>query len=132
MDPLGFALENFDAVGQYRKLDRSTRAVIDSSGKLPDGTELQGPDDLRRALLNRSDQFVQTLAEKLMTYGLGRPLEYTDMPTVRAIARRVAKDDDYRFFSLIQEIVESDAFQKTAPYRPAQPPATPLQASVQH
>ncbi len=130
MDPLGFALENFDAVGQYRKLDRGTRAAIDSSGKLPDGTQLQGPDDLRRALLARSDQFVQTLTEKLMTYGLGRPLEYTDMPAVRAIARRVAQDDDYRFFSLIQEIVASDAFQKTAPYRPAQK-APPLQASVQ-
>jgi Protein of unknown function (DUF1592)/Protein of unknown function (DUF1588)/Protein of unknown function (DUF1585)/Protein of unknown function (DUF1587)/Protein of unknown function (DUF1595)/Planctomycete cytochrome C len=131
MDPLGFALETFDAVGQYRELDRSTRAVIDSSGKLPDGTVLQGPDDLRRALLARSDQFVQTLTEKLMIYGLGRPLEYTDMPTVRAIARRVAKADDYRFFSLIQEIVASDAFQKTAPYRPAQQKAAPLQASAQ-
>ena len=131
MDPLGFALENFDAVGQYRKLDRGTRAQIDSSGKLPDGTVLQGPDDVRRALLARSDQFMQTLTEKLMTYGLGRPMEYTDMPTVRAIARRVAKDDDYRFFSLIQEIVQSEAFQKTAPYRPAQPQAAPLRASAQ-
>ncbi len=128
MDPLGFALENFDAVGQYRQLDRSTRAVIDSSGKLPDGTVLKGPDDLRRALLAKPDQFVQTLTGKLMTYGLGRPLEYTDMPTVRNITRQVA-GDDYRFVSLMLRIVESDAFQKTAPPQPAQ--GTPLQAAVQ-
>ncbi len=131
MDPLGFALENFDAVGQYRNLDRSTRALIDSSGKLPDGTVLKGPDDLRRALLSRPDQFVQTLTEKLMTYGLGRPLEYTDMPTVRAITRQVATDD-YRFVSLIQQIVQSDAFQKTAPFRPARQKVTPLQAAAQN
>ncbi len=129
MDPLGFALENFDAVGQYRVRDRSTREPIDSSGKLPDGTLLKGPDDLRAALLARSDQFVQTLTEKLMTYGLGRPLEYTDMPTVRGIARRAAKDG-YRFVPLIEQIVESEEFQKTAPYAPVQKKAT-LQASVQ-
>ncbi len=128
MDPLGFALENFDAVGQYRVRDRLTRTDIDSSGKLPDGTVLNGPDDLRQALLARSDQFVQTLTEKLMTYGLGRPLEYTDMPTVRAIARRAIKDD-YRFVPLIEQIVESDAFQKTAPVQA--PQATPLQAAAQ-
>ena len=76
----------------------------------------------------KPDQFVQTLTGKLMTYGLGRPLEYTDMPTVRAITRQVAADD-YRFVSLIQRIVASDAFQKTAPLHPAQ--VTPLQAAVQ-
>ena len=130
MDPLGFALENFDAVGQYRTLDRATRDLIDSSGKLPDGTVLKGPDDLRRALLAKPEQFVQTLTEKLMTYGLGRPLEFTDMPSVRAITHRVAKDD-YRFDALISQIVESDAFQKTAPFHPAQPKVTPLQAAVQ-
>jgi Protein of unknown function (DUF1592)/Protein of unknown function (DUF1588)/Protein of unknown function (DUF1585)/Protein of unknown function (DUF1587)/Protein of unknown function (DUF1595)/Planctomycete cytochrome C len=117
MDPLGFALENFDAVGQYRELDRATRAVIDSSGKLPDGTQLKGPDDLRAALLAKPNQFVQTLTEKLMTYGLGRPLEYSDMPTVRGIVRRVAQHD-YRFSALVTEIVASDAFQKTAPPSP--------------
>ncbi len=130
MDPLGFALENFDAVGQYRTVDRGSRAAIDSSGKLPDGTQLQGPDDLRRALLAKPEQFVQTLTEKLMTYGLGRPLAYTDMPTVRAITRSVARDD-YRFVSLIQQIVASDAFRKTAPFRPVRQQATPLQAAAQ-
>ena len=114
MDPLGFALENFDAVGQYRQLERATRDVIDSSGKLPDGTQLKGPDDLRAALLAKPGQFVQTITEKLMTYGLGRPVEYADMPTVRAIVRRVAAHD-YRFSALVTEIVSSDAFQKIAP-----------------
>ncbi len=120
MDPLGFALENFDAVGQYRSLDRQTRDIIDSSGKLPDGTMLQGPDDLRRALLAHPEQFVQTLTVKLMTYALGRPLEYSDMPTVRDITRRVAKDD-YRFAALVEQIVASDEFQKTTPAHPAAP-----------
>jgi hypothetical protein len=130
MDPLGFALENFDAVGQYRELDRATRDVIDSSGTLPDGTRLKGPDDLRAALLAKPNQFVQTLTEKLMMYGLGRPLDYADMPTVRAIVRRVAQQD-YRFSALITEIVTSDAFQKTAPPSAEKKPAT-LQATAQN
>ena len=120
MDPLGFALENFDAVGQYRSLDRQTRDTIDSSGKLPDGTVLKGPDDLRHALLAHPEQFVQTLTAKLMTYALGRPLEFSDMPTVRDITRRVAKDD-YRFVALVDQIVASDEFQKTTPAHPAAP-----------
>jgi uncharacterized protein DUF1592/uncharacterized protein DUF1588/uncharacterized protein DUF1585/uncharacterized protein DUF1587/uncharacterized protein DUF1595 len=129
MDPLGFALENFDAVGQYRELDRATRDLIDSSGTLPDGTRLKGPDDLRAALLAKPSQFVQTMTEKLMMYGLGRPLDYSDMPTVRAIVRRVAQQD-YRFSALITEIVTSAAFQKTAPASEKKP-AT-LQATVQN
>jgi mono/diheme cytochrome c family protein len=128
MDPLGFALENFDAVGQYRKVDRTTRVGIDSSGKLPDGTVLKGPDDLRKALLAKPEQFVQTLTEKLMEYGLGRPLDFTDEPTARAISRSAAKDN-YRFASMISAIVETDQFQKTAP-APATPAhAKPLQAA---
>ncbi|HEY4213414.1 MAG TPA: DUF1592 domain-containing protein [Steroidobacteraceae bacterium] len=126
MDPLGFALENFDAVGQYRSLDRQTRGIIDSSGKLPDGTMLKGPDDLRRALLAHPEQFVQTMTVKLMTYALGRPLEFSDMPTVRDITRRVAKDD-YRFVGLVDQIVASDEFQKTTPAHPVAP--KPLQAA---
>jgi hypothetical protein len=119
MDPLGFALENFDAVGQYRKLDRDARSVIDASGVLPDGTPVKGPDDLRRALIARPDQFVQTLTEKLLAYSLGRAVEYHDMPLVRAIVRSAAADD-YRFSTLITQIVMSDAFQKTST-----PPAAP-------
>jgi hypothetical protein len=121
MDPLGFALENFDAVGQYRELDRETREILDTSGKLPDGTRLKNVDDLRAALLAKPEQFVQTLTEKLMTYGLGRPVEYHDMPTVRAIARRLPAQN-YRFSALITEIVTSDAFLKTAPPEARNPP----------
>jgi hypothetical protein len=110
MDPLGFALENFDAVGQYRTRDRFAGTVIDASGELPDGTALHGPDDLRKALLAKPDRFVQTLTEKLLTYALGRSLEFTDMSAVRAIARRSA-EQDYRFQALVMNIVNSDAFQ---------------------
>jgi hypothetical protein len=114
LDPLGFAMENFDAVGQYREIDRATRAVLDTSGKLPDGTQLQGVDDLRAALLAKPEQFIQTITQKLMIYALGRPVEFHDMPTVREIVRKAAADN-YRFSSLITQIVTSDAFLKTAP-----------------
>ncbi|HXR91069.1 MAG TPA: DUF1592 domain-containing protein [Steroidobacteraceae bacterium] len=119
MDPLGFALEQFDAVGEYRTKDRFAGVPIDASGQLPDGTALNGPEDLRKALLRRPDQFVQTLTEKLMTYALGRTLVYTDMPAVRAIVRKSAADD-YRFESVIMGIVTSAAFQSE---RTAPPPA---------
>jgi len=111
MDPLGFALENFDATGKWREKDRLAGAAIDSFGELPDGTKLTGPDDLRKALLANPDQFVQTLTEKLMTYGLGRLVEYHDMPVVRGIVRDAARDD-YRFSSIVMGIVTSDPFQK--------------------
>jgi mono/diheme cytochrome c family protein len=109
LDPLGFAFENFDAVGQYRVKDRFAGTVIDASGELPDGTKVAGPEDVRNALMRRPDQFVQTLTEKLMTFALGRPLEYTDMPTVRGIVRRAAADN-YRFESLVMNIVNTPAF----------------------
>jgi hypothetical protein len=111
MDPLGFALENFDATGKYRQIDRYTRDLIDASGKLPDGTSLNSPDDLRKALVAKPDQFVQTFTEKLLTYALGRTVEYHDMPLVRAIVRQ-SERDNYRFSSLVMNIVASDAFQK--------------------
>jgi hypothetical protein len=110
MDALGFTLENFDAVGQYRERDRFAGEPIDASGELPDGTRLNGPDDLRKALLAKPDQFVQTLTEKLLMYALGRSLEHTDMPLVRAIVRNAAADD-YRFQTLVMNIVTSPAFQ---------------------
>ena len=128
MDPLGFALESFDATGKYREVDRFTRTQIDSSGKLPDGTQLNGPDDVRRALTAQPDQFVQTLTEKLLTYALGRTVEYRDMPTVRAIVRAAAKDD-YRFSSLVMNIVQSDAFQKRGAAEAPVPPTK--QAALQ-
>jgi mono/diheme cytochrome c family protein len=109
MDPMGFALENFDLVGQWREFDGPSR--IDSKGQLADGTPVSGPADLRRAVLSRSDAFMTTATEKLVTYALGRPVHDYDMPTVRAIVRRAAANDN-RFSSLILGIIDSDAFQK--------------------
>jgi hypothetical protein len=112
MDPLGLALENFDTIGTYRDVDRFTRTTIDASGKLVDGTAVNGPADLRTALLARSEQFVQTLTEKLMTYALGRSVEYYDMPAVRAIVRE-SKATDYRFSSIVMGIVNAPAFRSS-------------------
>ena len=109
MDPLGLALENFDATGQWRDRDRYAGAAIDASGELPDGTPLKGPDDLRNALLRRPEQFVQTFTEGLLTYATGRKLEYYDMPTVRRIVRGAAASD-YRFSTIVQAVVRSDQF----------------------
>jgi mono/diheme cytochrome c family protein len=110
MDPLGFALENFDAVGEWRTKDRYAGSVIDASGTLVDGTPLAGPVDLRNALMRRPEQFVQTLTEKLMTYALGRSVESYDMPVVRAIVRDSASEQ-YRFSSIVKGIVRSAPFQ---------------------
>ena len=110
LDPLGLALENFDAVGRWRDRDRMAGTLIDASGVLPDGTKIQGVDDLRKALSADPTQFVQTMTIKLMTYGLGRGVDYQDMPTVRAIVRESAKQD-YRFKELIMDIVSSTPFQ---------------------
>jgi Protein of unknown function (DUF1592)/Protein of unknown function (DUF1588)/Protein of unknown function (DUF1585)/Protein of unknown function (DUF1587)/Protein of unknown function (DUF1595) len=114
LDPLGFALENFDAVGMWRTKDRIAGTEIDASGVLPDGTKINGPSDLRKALLSNPDQFVQTLTEKLMTYATGRAVDYHDMPTIRAIVRDSARDN-YRFSSLVMRIINSDQFQKRTP-----------------
>jgi hypothetical protein len=108
MDPIGFSLENFDLVGTWRERDGGV--PIDSSGQLVDGTPLLGPADLRQALLGRSEAFVTTATERLLTYALGRPLDYRDMPTVRSIVRRAAKSD-YRFSSLVLGVIESGPFQ---------------------
>jgi hypothetical protein len=111
IDPLGFALENFDAVGRWRVKDREAGAPIDASGVLVDGTAVTGPAELRAALLTRPTQFVQTLTEKLMTYGLGRTLQHSDMPTVRRIVREAAQDG-YRFSDLVSGIVASAQFRR--------------------
>ena len=113
MDPLGFALDNFDAVGRWRDVEMFAGTPIDASGELPDGTPLAGPDDLRAALLQRPDQFVQTLTEKLLLYALGRTVEHDDMPAVRAVVRDAA-DDGYRFSSIVRGIVLSDPFRLVA------------------
>jgi len=111
MDPIGFALENFDAVGRWRTEEHGE--PINATAKMVDGTELNGVVDLRNSLLRYSDRFVQTTTEKLMTYALGRGIEHYDMPTVRAIARSAAKNN-YRFSDLIMGVVTSDAFQMRA------------------
>src|SRR5215510_6703759 len=107
MDPLGLSLENFDAVGKWRTLGESS-ATIDASGVFPDGSKFQGAGGLTQMLL-QSDRFVPTVTEKLMTYALGRGLEYYDAPAVRAIVRNAARDD-YRFSSMIANIVQSAPF----------------------
>ena len=108
MDPPGFALEQFDAVGRFRTRTEAN-TPIDASGALPDGTVFDGAAGLRAALVRKPERFVGTLTEKLMIYALGRGLEPYDAPTVRAIRRDAAKDD-YRFSSLIVGIVNSPAF----------------------
>jgi hypothetical protein len=115
MDPLGFALENFDLVGTWRDVDG--RTPVDASGQLVDGTIVKGPADLRAALLSRSDAFATNVAEKLFTYALGRPVQYFDMPPVRAVVHRAAQND-YRFSSLVLGVVSSDAFQMRVKKQP--------------
>jgi hypothetical protein len=113
IDPLGLALENFDATGAWVEKDRFAATRIDASGELAGGRGIvKGPDDLRRALLSRPDQFVQTLTERLMTFALGRKLEPFDMPVVRAIVRDTAAQD-YRFASIVMALVHSAPFQMT-------------------
>jgi len=109
MDPLGLALENFDATGRWRDRDRYAGVAIDSSGKLPDGTPVNSPDDVRNALLRRPEQFAQTFTEGLMTYATGQKLEPWDIPTVRRIVRGAA-GSDYRFSAIVQSVVHSDQF----------------------
>ena len=108
IDPAGFALENFDEIGRWRTVDESFNP-IDTSGSLPDGTTFDGIGAFRDALVRRPDRFVSTVAERLLTYALGRGLEYYDMPAVREIVRDAAADG-YRFHSLILGVVESYPF----------------------
>jgi hypothetical protein len=110
MDPIGFALENFDAVGRWRpKSEAGT--PIDASGTLIDGSTIDGPAALRAWLTSHPDVFVGTVAEKLLTYALGRGLEPYDMPVVRGILRKAAADH-YRMQSIILGIVESRPFER--------------------
>ena len=115
MDPLGFALDNFDAVGQWR--DTEAGKPVDASGILPDGTEFEGADGLRNELLKNPEQFATAVAEKLLTYGLGRGVEYYDQPAVRKVVRTAAADN-YRWSSIISQVIQSTPFQMR---RAAQP-----------
>jgi len=109
MDPLGFALENFNGIGQWRTTEGPDNTPIDSSGTLPDGTKFQGPAELRKILLSKPDQFATAVTEKLLTYALGRGVEYYDEPGVRKIRRESAPD--YRWSSLIFGVIKSEPFQ---------------------
>ena len=116
-------MENFSAVGQFRTNDPETLTPIDTAGRLPDGTTIGGPEDLRRSLVARPDRFVQALTENLVTYALGRSLDYRDMPTVRDIVRRAAADN-YRFKAIVLGVVSSDRFRRRgtesqAPVKPS-------------
>ena len=109
MDPLGFALENFDGIGRWR-METLDGLPVDSKGVLPDGTEMAGPAGLRKVMLSRSDEFSVTVTQKLLTYALGRGIEYYDQPAVRQILREAA-EDEYRWSALILGIVKSTPFQ---------------------
>ena len=108
MDPYGFGLENFDAIGRWRS-SGPRGEPIDASDVLPDGTAFSGPSELREAILRRPDSFVETFARKLLTYAVGRGMEYHDAPAVRRIVRAAA-EDDYRFSALVDGVVTSDVF----------------------
>jgi hypothetical protein len=108
MDPIGLALENFDGVGQWRSMDSGFK--IDAAGQLVDGTRIDGPSDLRKALLARPEAFVGAMTEKLLMYGVGRETKYYDMPVVRSVMRDAAADR-YRFSDLVLGIVKSAPFQ---------------------
>jgi hypothetical protein len=108
MDPLGFALENYDAIGRYRAQDEG--GPIDSSGSTPDGIKFDGLHGLRSVMEKRQVEFVDTVAEKLLTYAIGRGVEYYDQPAIRTIVRDAAPND-YRWSSIIMGIVKSVPFQ---------------------
>jgi len=115
IDPTGLALENFDAIGQFRTTDRQAgNAKLDTSTVLPNGVAIDGPVELRKQLASRPEAFVGALTEKLMMYAVNRQLEYFDMPQVRKVVRN-AKKDDYTLTSLVLGVVNTDAFRKQGP-----------------
>ena len=111
MDPLGFALDNFDAVGRWRDVDRFTATPVDPSGIMPNGSSVKGPTELRKALMARPNNFIQGLSGKLMIYALGRALDQRDMPVVRQVVRDTGAQN-FRFSAIITSIIESDLFLK--------------------
>ena len=124
MDPLGLSLENYDAIGGWRTKDRFAGETIDASGTTVTGAKLNGVNDLRALIAKRPEQFVQTVAERLMIYGLGRSITYKDVPAIRAIVRN-AKGDNYRFSDLVLGVVNSDQFRLSKVPGKATPAAKP-------
>jgi hypothetical protein len=111
MDPLGFALENFDGIGAWRSIDRYAGTPIDAAGQLVDGTPVNGPEALRKALSSNPEQFAQALTEKLLMYALGRTVDHNDMPLVRKVVRDAA-GNGYKFSSIVKGIIDSAQFQR--------------------
>jgi hypothetical protein len=111
IDPVGFALEHFNAIGAWRERDGDS--AIDARGVLVDGTKVNGAEDLVQALMGNSRMFVTTFTEKLMTYALGRTVDYRDMPTVRSIVNNAARSN-YNVSELILGVVQSPAFNQRA------------------
>jgi Protein of unknown function (DUF1588)/Protein of unknown function (DUF1592)/Protein of unknown function (DUF1585) len=113
IDPTGLALENFDAIGEWRTMDHQANAPIDAKTVLPNGVSIDGPVELRAQLIDRPGTFAEAFTEKLMMYAVNRQLEYFDMPQVRAVVHAAAKDN-YKFSSIVLGIVNTDAFRKQA------------------
>jgi hypothetical protein len=109
MDPIGFGLENYDAIGRWRSDDNGT--PIDASGDLPDGKKFNGPMELKNILKAKKNLFVRSLSEKMLTYALGRGLETYDKCEVDKIAQKLTKNE-YRFSALVTAVVESEPFRK--------------------
>lgn len=124
MDPIGFGLENFDAIGRWR--DKENDHPIDASGELPDGSRFNGPAELKSILLKQKEQFARNLAEKMLTYSMGRGLEYYDKCTVDALMTAM-RQADYRFSSLVMAIVRSDPFTKRRGLTPDELLSIPLE-----
>ena len=108
MDPIGFAMENFDALGRWRERDNGNQ--IDASGVFPDGTRIDGMAGLRKALLHHPEEFIDTVAERLLMYAIGRNVQFFDRPAARAIVRQAAAGN-YTFASLVMGVVKSQPFQ---------------------
>ena len=136
IDPTGLALENFDAIGRFRRTDaQANNAPIDASTVLPSGTKINGPVELRQELASHPEAFVESMTERLLMYAVNRRLEYFDMPQVRKIARD-AKKDNYTFAALVEGIVNSDAFRKQglptkAPAKAPIAPKTRIEAKAE-
>ena len=127
MDPMGFSLENFSAIGKWRSTE--VGAPVDASGVFPDGSKFSTPSEFRTILMTHREEFVQTLTTKLTTYALGRGVEFYDMPTIRAIIRN-ASSADYRWTSLVLGIVKSAPFQMNRIAEPKAEATQGLPASV--
>jgi hypothetical protein len=126
IDPPGFALENFNSVGQWRVMDNGTK--VEPAGVLADGTKVNGPIELRQAILSRPEAFATIVTERMMVYALGRGLEPSDMPVVRRIIKK-AGENGYRLSTIVNAIIESDPFQMRTRLEPA--PASVVRATLE-